>query len=94
MSPDEYQERAVALCKNTSALHLFCGLAAEAGEVCGLMQKEEYKDKALDEEQLFEELGDVLWYVANLLESFGQDLSECMKHNIEKLEERHGRSSK
>jgi NTP pyrophosphatase (non-canonical NTP hydrolase) len=90
MTPEEYQERAAELCKDTGNVHLYCGLAAEVGEVCGVMQKAAYKSQKPDYEQLFDELGDVLWYVTCLLYFNGFTLADCMKHNIAKLEKRHG----
>lgn len=86
----EYQRRAVALCKDTRAKHLFPGLAAECGEVCGLLQKACYKGlPQLDKDALFEELGDVLWYLTNIAEWAGLSIEDVMRANIEKLEKRH-----
>jgi NTP pyrophosphatase (non-canonical NTP hydrolase) len=69
------------------------GLAGEVGELQG-----EYK-KALrdgDAPELYrdrfaEELGDVLWYVANLATKLGFDLDQIAEQNLAKSQERWGR---
>ena len=45
--------------------------------------------KEADILHLQKELGDVLWYVALMCESFGWKLEDIMKINIEKLKERY-----
>lgn len=65
------------------------GLAGEAGEVCEKVKKMfrdddgEVTPEKLD--QIKKELGDVLWYVANLAADFEIDLDEVAILNIEKL---------
>src|SRR6266436_619473 len=69
------------------------GLAGEVGEL-----QSEYK-KALrdgDTPELFrdrfaEELGDVMWYVANLATKLGFDLNQIAELNLDKSRERWGR---
>lgn len=65
------------------------GLAGEAGEVAGKIKKI-YRDNdgVLDEKRrqiLKKELGDVLWYVAQLCTDLDLSLDEVAKYNIEKL---------
>ncbi len=90
MNLTEYKERAMALCKVWNYKHAVFGLCAEAGEVAGLLQKEEYKGVPLDREQLQSELGDVLWYWTMVCSVYGFTLEEIMQYNIDKLETRHG----
>jgi NTP pyrophosphatase (non-canonical NTP hydrolase) len=65
------------------------GLTNEAGEVAGKIKKI-FRDKsgiitAADREALEGELGDVLWYLAQVCTELEISLDEVAKHNIEKL---------
>jgi len=68
------------------------GLAGETGEVCDLLKKHWRGDGPLDKEKFMKELGDVMWYIAELCEIFGFTLEEVAQKNIEKLRARHGTS--
>lgn len=66
------------------------GLAGEVGTLLS-----EYKKFLRDgsahqrfDEQVAEDLGDLLWYVANVASKFGLDLEEVAKSNLEKTRER------
>jgi NTP pyrophosphatase (non-canonical NTP hydrolase) len=67
------------------------GLAGEAGEVADLLKKVHGHGKPLDREQVKKELGDVLWYVANLADAHGFTLSEVAVTNVTKLRARYPR---
>ncbi len=69
-------------------LHAGIGLATESGEVLDQIKKHVYYGKELDKVNLIEEAGDVLWYVATLLEYVGSTFEEAMDKNIQKLETR------
>ncbi len=65
------------------------GLVGESGEVAEKIKKV-IRDKKgiIDEENkeaIKKELGDVLWYIAQLATELGLDLSEIAEKNIEKL---------
>ena len=65
------------------------GLANEAGEVAGKVKKI-FRDKggvigAAEREALKGELGDVLWYLAQVCTELDLPLDEVAEHNIEKL---------
>src|SRR5512137_1275532 len=65
------------------------GLANEAGEVAGKVKKV-FRDKggiigAEEREALKSELGDVLWYLAQVCTELEISLDEVAEHNIEKL---------
>lgn len=47
------------------------GLAGESGEVLDMVKKWIFHEKKMDKYHLKKELGDVMWYVAMLCESFG-----------------------
>lgn len=65
------------------------GLAGEAGEVVDLIKKVEGHGHALDPAKLAEELGDLLWYVAEVASCYGLDLAAIAAGNIAKLERRY-----
>jgi len=68
------------------------GLVNEAGEVAGKIKKV-FRDKdgqisAETREALKAELGDVLWYVAQMATELGLSLDEIAEYNIAKLYDR------
>lgn len=65
-------------------LHGVYGLASEAGEVAGILQKT-YQGHEIDYTHVKKELGDVMWFVAEVAESVGSNIDEIMKLNINKL---------
>ncbi len=71
------------------------GLANEAGEVAGKVKKI-FRDKdgvigPADREALKSELGDVLWYLAQVCTELDLSLDDVAGHNLEKLLDRLGR---
>ncbi len=64
------------------------GLAGECGEVADVIKKHLCGVKELDKQHLQEELGDVLWYIAEACEVFKIDMQEVAQGNIEKLMKR------
>lgn len=65
------------------------GLSGEAGELTDMIKKWIFHESNFDEEHAKKELGDVMWYVAMICESFNWSLDEIMQMNIEKLEKRY-----
>lgn len=65
------------------------GLAGESGECCDIAKKFMFQGHKLDEEHLIEELGDVLWYCAELATGLGVGLDAVAERNIEKLKKRY-----
>lgn len=65
------------------------GLSGEAGEFNDMIKKWIFHEKPLDEEHAKKEIGDVLWYVAMICESFGWNMNEIMQMNIDKLNARY-----
>jgi NTP pyrophosphatase (non-canonical NTP hydrolase) len=68
------------------------GLANEAGEVAGKVKKI-FRDKEgvfseTEKEALKAELGDVLWYIAQVATELGLSLDEIAEYNIAKLLDR------
>lgn len=72
----------------------YAGLAEEAGEVLGILKREERsfgRDiEACCTTHKIEELGDVLWYLAMVCNVEGISLETVWEHNRTKLEERYG----
>ena len=66
------------------------GLAEEAGEVLGKYKKfiRDDTDPQKLKDDIAKELGDVMWYVAQVAETFNLDLEYICQGNVEKLESR------
>lgn len=65
------------------------GLCGEAGEVADLVKKDAWHGQPLTDERLCDELGDVLWYLADVARARGIDLELVAARNIAKLERRY-----
>jgi NTP pyrophosphatase (non-canonical NTP hydrolase) len=65
------------------------GLCGEAGEVAEHIKKHLGHGKRLDHVSLSYELGDVLWYVADIATRYGLDLGQIASQNIAKLCDRY-----
>lgn len=91
---DHYQAKAkgTAIYAERVALpYLSLGLAGEAGEFAGKIAKH-YRDQTrLDDEDLVKELGDMLWFVSQMADYLGYDLSEVADRNLKKLADRKDR---
>lgn len=73
-------------------LHSALGLSTEAGEILDAVKKHVYYGKELDKVNLFEEVGDLFWYLAIMADELGFDFEAAMKKNNEKLEARYGKA--
>lgn len=71
-------------------MYLGLGLTSEAGEVADLLKRVHRDHVAVDRSKLCEELGDVLWYVAQLCRVYDFELEDVADANIAKLSERYG----
>lgn len=65
------------------------GLAGEAGEFANLVKKMTAHGHPLDKHALEDELGDVLWYLAEAASACGLDLGQIGQQNIQKLSRRY-----
>lgn len=65
------------------------GLNGEAGECIDILKKVEFQGHAFDPVKLVDELGDVLWYVAQTATGLGIALEDVAQHNVEKLKKRY-----
>lgn len=71
--------------QNIRLLHASMGMATEAAEFIDILKKHIFYGKELDAEHLEEEIGDLLWYIAEALNALGLDLDQVMENNIRKL---------
>jgi NTP pyrophosphatase (non-canonical NTP hydrolase) len=88
----EYQELAARTANSAQdkrRIVACLGLAGEAGEFVDAIKKMVAHGHDVPEEQLKKELGDVLWYVAELCSAFGWSLEEVAAANIDKLRQRY-----
>lgn len=99
MDFNEYQKKsrqtAIYPGLNNNFVYPTLGLSGEAGEVAEKIKKVlRDKDGQVDETTKMEiekELGDVLWYVAQIATELGLDLDLIAEKNIEKLFSRRDR---
>lgn len=76
--------------ENVRLLHGAMGLSTEANELLDQMKKVIFYGKPIDKVNLKEEVGDVLWYCAVILDTLGVSFEEAMQTNIDKLRKRYG----
>jgi NTP pyrophosphatase (non-canonical NTP hydrolase) len=93
MEIQEYQKKASRTMANLESsllddLHMILGIQTEASEIADVYKKHIAYGKELDLVNVKEELGDVLWYVANMCNLHGWDLRDILDTNIKKLEAR------
>lgn len=89
----EYQIEAKKTRQPMADLNYLLGkIAVEGGEAWQHIMKAEYHDKPLDSVAILDELGDVLWYVANACDQLGVTLESVAEANVAKLRSRHGES--
>ena len=94
MNFNEYQKLAQRTSsKKISAidkvLNGLMGLNGEAGECIDILKKYFFQGHDLDADKLIDELGDVLWYIAETCTGIGVTMEEVAKRNIEKLRKRY-----
>lgn len=97
---DEYQAEAAITAiypAKSAIIYPALGLTGEAGEVADKIKKwirdGGQQIEKLDREGVAKELGDVLWYVANLAYDLGYSLSDIAYMNIKKLQDRAARGT-
>lgn len=93
MTMNEYQALAARTINNSmnraqQEAHALHGLAAEVGEIHSLYQKI-YQGHTIDEAHIQKELGDLLWFVAELATAYGWRLEDVAAMNIDKLRARY-----
>ena len=71
-------------------LHGSCGIVTEAGELLDVMKKHIFYGKEIDTVNIVEEIGDLMWYSAIILDELGVEFEDVMDKNINKLRARYG----
>ena len=93
LSFNKYQEEAFKLISEDGKKDLLTngvlGLAGESGECCDIIKKYKYQGHELKKDDLIEELGDVLWYVAETCSGLNVTLEEVASRNLDKLHKRY-----
>lgn len=76
-------------------MYFILGLAGESGEIAEKVKKVIRNDggdySTLDREDMARELGDVLWYLSMLADTFGVSLEDVAQKNLAKLADRKDR---
>ena len=99
MNFNDYQQKSRGTAKypviGHGVIYPTLGLVNEAGEVAGKIKKI-FRDKdgvigEAEKEALKAELGDVLWYIAQMCSELNLSLDEVAEANIEKLLDRQTR---
>ncbi|OHW62925.1 MazG nucleotide pyrophosphohydrolase domain protein [Andreesenia angusta] len=91
----DYQERAKRTLNDKGkdfeqmVSHMLMGIQGESGEVADLFKKHFHQEHDLDTEKVLEEMGDVMFYIANLCNVMGISLQEVCERNIIKLMKRY-----
>lgn len=94
MNANEYQKLAQRtsnkeLPSGHHVLNGALGLCGEAGEVADSVKKAYMQGHHIDCAHIAEELGDVLWYIAETATAIGYDMETIMQMNIAKLRKRY-----
>jgi NTP pyrophosphatase (non-canonical NTP hydrolase) len=94
MNINDYQLKAARTCAKIDGaimddLHMVLGMQTEAAEIADVYKKTIAYRKPLDFVNIKEEIGDLMWYVANLCNMNGWDLRDILATNIAKLEARY-----
>lgn len=71
-------------------LHASTGIETEGGEIADALKRHIFYGKPIDRVNLIEEAGDLLWYIAVLLNTVDSSFDEAMDKNIAKLRARFG----
>lgn len=90
---NQYQKEAFDLIsedgRKDMVLNGVLGLAGESGECCDIVKKARFQGHELNKEHLIEELGDVMWYIAETASGLGVTLEEVAQYNLDKLHKRY-----
>lgn len=88
--PDEFNKGGDLSGSQIRLLHAAMGLCTEAGEVMDAIKKHLFYGAELDETNLIEEAGDVLWYLAIMMDELSIGFHGVMQINHDKLAKRYG----
>ncbi|MCK9596684.1 nucleoside triphosphate pyrophosphohydrolase family protein [Candidatus Pacearchaeota archaeon] len=74
---------------NKRLMHAILGISTESGELVDAIKKYIFYNKSLNNINLVEEVGDLLWYIAIICDVLDISFEEVMKKNIAKLRVRY-----
>lgn len=83
------QQMMVRLASNARLIHAAFGLQTEPGEFADALKRHVFYGTPLDMRNVEEEVGDILWYLAIVLDVCGTTFERCMEANIRKLKARY-----
>ena len=91
---NEYQNKCLRTFNQSNnieknVIQCILGLNGEVGEITDIVKKKLFQGHNISYKQHVEEIGDVMWYIANLCNSLEIDLSAVLEQNIKKLEKRY-----
>ncbi len=94
MTANEYQALAMKtlnkdLDEREVLINGVMGLCGESGEVIDIVKKHISQGHPLNKDKIIEELGDVMWYIAELATILNVTIEDIMKYNINKLSKRY-----
>ncbi|WP_143314233.1 nucleoside triphosphate pyrophosphohydrolase family protein [Clostridium sp. HBUAS56017] len=100
MKIKEYQEKSIRtmpkeyepqydVFKTLQICNMIFGLEGEAGEVTDILKKHLFHGHELDKKHLKEELGDIMFYLVNLVTLYNIDMSDVLEINVDKLLKRY-----
>lgn len=72
-----------------NVLHMLLGMMTEIGELVDTYKKNLAYAKPIDMVNVEEEIGDIMWYIANFCTIEGLDLAKILDQNIAKLQTRY-----
>lgn len=73
----------------TDEMHYTLGIVTEAGELADVYKKHIAYGRKMDYVNVSEEIGDLMWYVANLCRVLDIDFDKMLDTNIAKLRARY-----
>lgn len=93
MTLNDYQNLAARTINKKLSLqeilrHALLEMPSEVGEICGIYQKQ-MQGHPVNKDDLIEEIGDLLWGIAEICTANGFFLDEVAQANIEKLRSRY-----
>lgn len=93
MTFQEYQDLAKRTDANLGSLldnliHMSFGMNTEQAELADVLKRKLAYGKEVDLVNVKEELGDLMWYIANMANHLGWSLEEVCDLNIKKLQKR------
>jgi NTP pyrophosphatase (non-canonical NTP hydrolase) len=94
MEISEYQKKSARTNADCGTLllnniHMVLGMQTESSEIADVFKKKIAYGKEIDYVNVKEEIGDVMWYIANMCNINGWDLRDILDTNINKLQSRY-----